>query len=229
MTTPQKLHDAANKASPRILQMIQSAIPGPAASRYSSAEAFRRALETRIASMSRQSGRSLARIRKEIVFDRFLARLVEVAPGKWVLKGGLALDYRFGDRARTTKDIDLATAGGEAGATTDLLAVQAADVGDYFVFAIERTNQTDDPDGGFAVRYHVRVELAARIFDEFVLDVGFDPPDEADELQGPNLLEFAGLPPVVAPAIPLELQVAEKVHAYSRTYGTASQAHASKT
>ena len=55
---------------------------------------------------------SLARLRKEVAFDRLLARLLVVAPGRWVLKGGLALDFRFGERARTTRDIDLAIAGG---------------------------------------------------------------------------------------------------------------------
>ncbi len=76
--------------------------------RYASAGAFRRALETRLAAQARETGRSLVRLRKEVAFDRFLARMFAVAPDGWVLKGALALDYRFGDRARTTKDIDLA-------------------------------------------------------------------------------------------------------------------------
>jgi hypothetical protein len=29
---------------------------------------------------------------KEVAFDRLLARIVVIAPGRWVLKGGLALD-----------------------------------------------------------------------------------------------------------------------------------------
>ncbi len=219
LTTPQRLHEAAKQASPRVVEVIQGAIPGPAASRYGSAEAFRRALETRLTSMSRETGRSVTRLRKEVGFDRLLARLVLVASGRWVLKGGLALDYRFGDRARSTRDVDLAMAGGEASVTKDLLAAQEAEIGDYFRFAIERTEQPDEIDAGLAVRYHVRVELAGRNFDDFALDIGSDQPTEADDVQGPTLLAFAGLPPVVAPVIPLELQVAEKLHAYSRAYG----------
>ena len=95
--------------------------------RYASAPLFRQALEARLGATSRAGGPSLARLRKEVVFDRLLARLVAVAPDHWILKGALALDYRFGDRARTTRDIDLAAAGNEASVTADLLAAQARD------------------------------------------------------------------------------------------------------
>ena len=185
--------------------------------RYASAAAFRRALDDRLLAQSQQTGRSLARLRKEVVFDRLLARLLDVAPGRWVLKGGLALDYRFGDRARTTRDIDLAMADGEEGATTALLAAQAADLGDFFGFSVERTAELDELQEGAAVRYRVRAELAGRLFEEFVLDVGFDvPPDTGIEvLRGPDLLAFADIPPVEAPALASlsarELMVAERV------------------
>jgi len=189
--------------------------------KYSSAPSFRQARETRLGAVSRAGGQSLVRLRKQVVFDRLLARLVAVAPDRWILKGALALDYRFGDRARTTRDVDLAVAGDEASATADLLAAQAADLHDFFFFAIDRTSALDRLVDGAAVRYHVVAELAGRTFDEFVLDIGFDPPAdvEPDRLQGPDLLTFAGIDPVVVRALPLEFQVAEKVHAYSRAYG----------
>ena len=189
--------------------------------RYASAPPFRQALEARLAAASRNAGPSLARLRKEVVFDRLLARLVAVAPDRWVLKGALALDYRFRDRARTTRDVDLATRGDEASATADLLAAQVHDLGDFFSFAIERTGAAGPGDDGSAVRYHVVAELAGRTFDAFVLDVGFDPPAgvEPDRLRGPGLLVFAGIDPVDVPALPLAYAVAEKVHADTRAYG----------
>ena len=189
--------------------------------RYASAPPFRQALEARLGSARRAGGSSLARRRKEVVFDRLLARLVAVAPERWILKGALALDYRFGDRARTTGDVDLAVRGDEASATADLLAAQAVDLGEFFSFAIERTGTLDRLADGAAVRYHVIAELAGRTFDEFVLDVGFDPPIgvEPDRLHGPDLLAFVGIDPVVVRALPLEFAVAEKVHAYTRAYG----------
>lgn len=189
--------------------------------RYTSAPPFRQALEARLGAASRAGRPSLGRLRKKVAFDRLLARLVAVAPERWILKGALALDYRFGDRARTTRDVDLAVAGDEASATADLLAAQALDLDDFFSFAIERTGTLDRLVDGAAVRYHVVAELAGRTFDEFVLDVWFDPPVgvEPDRLHGPDLLAFAGIDPVVVRALPLEFAVAEKVHAYTRSYG----------
>jgi predicted nucleotidyltransferase component of viral defense system len=189
--------------------------------KYKSAPDFRQALERRLPTLSEETGRSLVRLRKEVAFDRLLARLVATAPDRWLLKGALALDYRFGNHSRTTRDIDLATAGDEASATTDLLAAQAVDLGDFFAFAIERTTALDRLRDATAIRYHVVAELAGRTFDEFVLDVGFDPPAgvEPARLRGPDLLAFAGLAPVEVAAVPLEFQIAEKVHAYTRGYG----------
>lgn len=223
LTTPEHLRIAIDAASSRARDLIQGAIPGPAAVRYGSPEGFRRALETRLGSISRDTGQSLTRLRKLVVFDRLVARLVTVGAGRWVLKGGVALDYRFGDRARTTRDIDFVVHGGEPGAIADLLLAQAADLQDFFTFAVERSTELADVDGADVIRFHVRAELAGRLFDAFVLDVGFDPPDETVEVSGPNLLEFAGLRSPVVPAIPLEVQVAEKVHAYTRTYGASGR------
>ena len=189
--------------------------------KYKSAPDFRQALERRLPALSEETGRSPVRLRKEVAFDRLLARLVATAPDRWLLKGALALDYRFGSHARTTRDIDLATAGNEASATTDLLAAQAVDLGDFFAFTVERTSALDRLRDAAAVRYHVIAELAGRTFDEFVLDVGFDPPMDVElaRLRGPDLLAFAELAPVEVAAVPLEFQIAEKVHAYTRGYG----------
>ncbi|WP_166354304.1 nucleotidyl transferase AbiEii/AbiGii toxin family protein [Phytoactinopolyspora limicola] len=83
-----------------------------------------------------------------MVFDRFLARLVEVAAGEWVLKGGLALDLRLADRARSTKDIDLAWRGDEDELLDVLIDAAVYDQGDFFTFAVERTGDPDRGAGG---------------------------------------------------------------------------------
>jgi hypothetical protein len=62
--------------------------------------------------------------------------------------------------------------------------------------------------------------LAGRRFERIRLDIGFGklldlPPDR---LRLPDLLAFAELPPVEVPTLPLELHLAEKVHAYTRIY-----------
>ena len=58
---------------------------------YGSGAAFRHALEDRLRVQSLQTGAPLVRLRKLVVFDRFLARLTHDQPDAWVVKGGFAL------------------------------------------------------------------------------------------------------------------------------------------
>lgn len=188
--------------------------------RYASAGAFRMALEQRLKDRSRTTGESLVRLRKTVVFDRLLARLSEVARERWILKGALALDFRLGTRMRTTKDMDLARADDEEAATADFIAAQAVNLGDHFTFAIEKPRELGERTEG-AIRYNVRAELAGRLFDDVIADVGFTTslPTDVERLRGPDLLAFADIEPVEVPALSLERHVAEKVHAYTGTYG----------
>ncbi|HVX47027.1 MAG TPA: hypothetical protein VHC49_24255 [Mycobacteriales bacterium] len=68
--------------------------------KYSDPVPFRRALEDRLKARAGGDGAQIARERKRIAFDRLLARLVAVAPGQWLLKGGFALDVRVAGRGR---------------------------------------------------------------------------------------------------------------------------------
>jgi hypothetical protein len=164
---------------------------------------------------------SLTRLRKAVVFDRLVARLSEVASGRWVLKGALALDFRLGATSRTTKDMDLLRRDSEVEATEDFIRVQEADHEDFFVFSINLIERRDQLQEGGAVRYQARAELAGRVFEQVSVDVSFSDPLEwmPDKFVGMDLLGFAGIPPAEAPVLPLEQHVAEKVHAYTRTYG----------
>jgi hypothetical protein len=178
------------------------------------------ALEQRLRNAS-QAGASLVRLRKAVVFDRLLARLMVVAPNRWVLKGALALDFRLGNRTRTTKDMDLAREDNEEAATADFIAAQEVDLADFFVFDIQKTRGLGEATGG-VVRYRARAELAARLFEEVVIDVSFAGllTGTPERLRGPELLTFAGIEPAEVPALPLEQHLAEKMHAYTRSYGT---------
>jgi hypothetical protein len=188
--------------------------------KYATPGAFRTALERRLLTMAHEADLPIVRLRKLVVFERLLARLLVVAPDRWLLKGALALDLRLGARSRTTKDMDLARDGDEEAATTDLLAVQAIDLGDYFTFAIERTGRLDAAIEGAAVRYHVAAALDGRPFEDVIIDIGFaDAIATAPEtLRGPDLLRFAAIDPIAVPAVPIAQHVAEKVHAYTRMY-----------
>lgn len=70
--------------------------------KYQTGAAFRTALETRLLSQSQASNIPLVQLRKLVVFDRLMARLMAVAEGRWVLKGAVALHMRSGPQFRTT-------------------------------------------------------------------------------------------------------------------------------
>jgi predicted nucleotidyltransferase component of viral defense system len=188
--------------------------------KYRSGAAFRRALEERLLLRSRERGASLVRLRKSVVFDRLLARLLIAAPGRWVLKGALALDFRLGERTRTTKDMDLIRNDSEEAATSDLMAAQAVQLDDFFNFSVDKAGPPGEELEGAAMRYRVRAELGGRRFEDVVVDVAFSDPLrwEPEKVVGADLLAFADIEPVEVPVLPLEQHLAEKVHAYTRTY-----------
>lgn len=189
--------------------------------KYATAAAFRTALEERLRQQSVSARHSsLIRLRKLVVFDRLLARLLIVAPDRWIVKGGVALDFRFGDRARTTQDLDLARQDSEEAATADLIAAQSVELGDFFTFVIRKSIAFDAAIEGPTIRYQVVADVDSRKFESVGMDIAFsDPlPSAPDLLRGPDLLGFAALQPVQVPALPLEQHLAEKLHAYTRIY-----------
>jgi Nucleotidyl transferase AbiEii toxin, Type IV TA system len=186
--------------------------------KYATDHAFRVALDARIKQgLSDSAG--VSRMRKRIVFERLLARLVARAPGEWVLKGGFALELRLGNRARSTKDLDVEWRLEEEDAIELLLDAAALDLGDRFIFALERSDQqTDLPGGG--QRWRVTATLAGRVFERAVIDVAFAaaPVHSPDTVAMSNLLEFADIVHVEVPTLAIEQHIAEKLHAYTREY-----------
>ncbi len=186
--------------------------------KYRTSAAFRTALEA-LLKAAQHDGVGLARLRKRVVFERLLARLHVVASGAWVLKGGFALELRLGARARTTKDIDVDWAIGEDEAIGLLLDAAAVTLDDRFEFAIERAQVDDDLPGG-GQRWTVAVTLAGREFERVAIDIGFaaEPVLEPEAIASSHLLDFADIVPVRIPTVAIEQHVAEKLHAYTRTY-----------
>jgi len=113
----------------------------PAAKKYATAGAFRRALEERLKATSMNEQTDLNRLRRQVSFDRLLARLFRHAAPPWLLKGGYALELRY-KAARSTVDIDLTvqsisvSAGEEPNQIVREMLQSAADVslGDWFEF-----------------------------------------------------------------------------------------------
>ncbi len=204
--------------------------------RYQTAKAFRIALESRLKQMAQARSLDLMRLRRQVAFDRLLARLFAAQEPPWLLKGGYAFELRLGsDAARTTRDLDLSipvlSRLASADATPSALPSQLIreslqdaaerDLQDGFVFRIGEpmADLNAAPYGG--ARYPVEARLDARTFTTFHLDVGVgdalvEPPEW---LTGQDILNFAGIPPIRAAVLSREQQFAEKLHAYTLPHG----------
>jgi hypothetical protein len=187
--------------------------------KYTNGAAFRRALEDRLRHRSLQAGVPLVRLRKMVAFDRFLARLIQSSPDGWVLKGGLALQLRLEEGARTTKDMDLLHLAHQNDIHRALATAGALGMGDWFTFEVAKPVRPAMEDFG-GTRFGIRSILDGRIFEEFHLDIGVGDPivGTIEYLITPALLEFADIQPTVVPCYPITQQIAEKVHALTRPH-----------
>lgn len=191
--------------------------------RYSRPESLRQALEDRLKARAREASLPLDRLRKEAAFQRLLARVAATAPeGSWALKGGMAMIARVSSRARATVDIDATWRGDASRLQAMIEEAAAADLDDYFEFAIGRGSpiEGEGPEGG--IRFQIESRLGGRQFETLRFDVNVHPGDvrPVEQLELRNLFDFADLPVVVVPAIPVAQQLAEKLHAYVRDYGS---------
>ncbi len=194
--------------------------------RYSSPDAFRTGLEARLLNQSREAGLDLGRLRRRVVFERLLARLARSRVASWVLKGGMALEIRLGDRARGTRDLDLA-----------LRDVSPEDAGCEWVRSLLVEALTEDPDndwfefrvlddrpimtreagqGGWRFRIHAL--LAGKTFERVRIDVvaGVAEAIDPERLRLPGVLDFAGISAVEVDVVDRREHFAEKLHALTR-------------
>lgn len=193
---------------------------------YESPAALRQALETRLGNRSRETGIDLERLRRRAAFERLLVRLELGAPHRWVVKGGMALEIRLGDRARSTRDLDLALrdAQGDGSSVRELLigCLSVAREEDGFEFLVgEPTTITLDEAGRPGWRFPVESRMAGRKFANVRLDVVArdDEISKTQRVELPGVLDFAGLARHDVEAVDPAQHFAEKVHAFTRTYG----------
>jgi len=196
----------------------------PSPKTYATAGAFRRALEERLKRASLTDQIDPNRLRRQVSFDRLLARLFREESAPWVLKGGYALELRF-KAARSTVDIDLtvqrvaASVSGDQNQIVREMLQSAADIslGDWFEFAVGPASMdlTAAPCGG--ARYPVEARMDERTFARFHLDAGVGDvvmrPLEAIVCR--DWLGFAGIESSRVLMIAREQQFAEKIHAYT--------------
>ncbi len=182
---------------------------------------------------AREEGTDLQRLRRQVAFDRFLARMFSKGPKAdcpWVLKGGYAMELRI-HTARTTKDLDL-TLHDDTHLPKDpkkrreqvramLQEAAATRLNDFFNFLVEEAREDLEgaPEGGS--RYPVQGHMDGRDFARFPVDVGIG--DEVmqplDIVTGQDWLGFVGIAPPSFPIISAEQQFAEKLHAYTLPRG----------
>ena len=198
---------------------------------YKTAGAFRVALEARLQTRAREQGTDLQRLRRQVAFDRFLARMFSQGPKAaypWALKGGYAMELRM-HSARTTKDIDLTLHHGtrlpknpkeRAEQVRAMLQEAAASpFDDYFEFLVGEARQDLDgaPEGGN--RYPIQARMDGRDFARFHVGVGDEVIEPQDLVTGEDWLSFGGVAAPFFPIISAEQQFAEKLHAYTLPRG----------
>ncbi|HKR48967.1 MAG TPA: nucleotidyl transferase AbiEii/AbiGii toxin family protein [Pseudonocardiaceae bacterium] len=193
---------------------------------YQSAPALRTALERRLLARSAETGASLDRLRRRVMFERIIARIQAAEPGQWVLKGGMALEVRLRDEARLTKDVDLGVRDGVNSAPDlherliDILAVDLDH--DYFIFTVSPPERLRDDSGGVPTwRARVSAQLADKPFGRIQLDVSPRTHElhATDRLAIPSSLAFAGIPTVEVEAVDINRHAAEKFHGMLRDFG----------
>lgn len=184
---------------------------------------FRASVDARLSVVASATGRTINRTRNLLVMERFLVRMVAVAPGAFVLKGGFALELRLA-RARTTADVDMLARG--AADNVEAVLVRAAawhpDPDDHLDFRVEpnRDRPTIDGEGVRYEGYRFRLipSLAGRPFgDPFGVDMAIaDAVVGAPEIvEGSDFFTRYGMPPLRVPVYPLPTHLAEKVHAFT--------------
>jgi predicted nucleotidyltransferase component of viral defense system len=198
------------------------------ARKYSTANGLRMALEQRLNNLAKETATDIMRLRRQVAFDRFLARIFNEPVSGLVAKGGYTLDLRL-KQARTTRDIDFSFSGdlngawnGKPESLKQFLQDKAdIDLSDFFVFIIGDSSMDleNAPYGGY--RFPIEARMGARRFVSFSTDIAagdkwFEP---HENIALHDWLGFAEIPAVSIPVISAEQQFAEKLHAYTQPRG----------
>lgn len=187
---------------------------------YATAAAFRRALEDRLKAEAKARGRPLEELRREFLFQRFLALLFSNSEGTWVLKGGASLLMRLAE-ARSSKDLDLLHLGeiDPVEAIAELRDQTAPREGDHLTFVIgdgisySRTNPV--------VEISVTSYIGAQ-YGTFSIDLATElhllaVPERVRPKPVVEVPGLAELPEIVL--YPLTDQIADKICAMYELYG----------
>ena len=176
----------------------------------------RERLEKRLARVAREQGIDQERLRRWVSFLALcgaLDRAIQTAAlSGYYIKGGVAMELRFAERARATKDLDLGIGGTRASRLQSLS--EALSFGfDQFTFRIK--TQTRDMEQADTVRVQVAIQYRTRAWQTIEVDLGPANVDRVDLIE-PRVRGLVELGiPVISPVRCLGLaeQVAQKLHA----------------
>ena len=173
-------------------------------------------LEKRLARVAREQGINQERLRRWVSFLALCGVLEramqEGVLGAYYLKGGVAMELRFAQRARATKDLDLGIEGNRATRMQTLSDVFRLTF-DQFTFRLKA--RTRDMEQADTIRVEVAVQYRTRSWQTIEVDLGPATTGQID-LIDPHVQGLAELGiPVTSPVRCLGLsdQVAQKLHA----------------
>jgi hypothetical protein len=164
---------------------------------------------------ARDAGVVARRIQLTVAIDRLLSRLLEGAPGRWVVKGGYTNQLRRPDDARFTEDLDLRINAAIETAPEILAAGFAVDLADDFSYEVAATPATLDGPPGGGLRFVVAARLAGTELVRFKVDVSAEDAvvGEFQSCLSDPVLERLGFGRSQYPVYPVNQHVAEKLHA----------------
>lgn len=154
--------------------------------------------------------RQVSDVRRQLVYDRFLARLFSTADAdRWVVKGSNALLFRLGGHARHTLDVDLALSGGRSLDEAEQVLRDAAstDLGDMFSFVVNPGSAVAK-----ASRFNVDAFLGVTRFERFPVDLVVDVVmTDEPEIAAPALPDIPGMSRPGYRIYPVADHIADKV------------------
>ena len=176
----------------------------------------RERLEKTLARVAREQGLDQERLRRWVSFLALcgaLDRAIQTGIlAGYYLKGGVAMELRFAENARATKDLDVGMEGARADRLRSLTEALAAGF-DEFTFRIKA--QTRDMEQADTIRVEVAIQYQTRSWQTIEVDLGPANANKVDLIE-PRVRGLVELGiPVVSPVRCLNLaeQVAQKLHA----------------
>ena len=163
---------------------------------------------------ARENGLLPSRVYQRVYCELFCGLLAEaqahgVIP-MYLLKGGMALELRFGIRARASKDVDVGIISG----ADDLLAVfERVLVVGFAGFTFRLRDNIRHLENAVTYRLRVQILYAGRAFGTLDVDLNEADHESASDVVTTGVLTGLGLPgPLSVPVLDSHLQIAHKLH-----------------